>query len=93
MHACGKSLLEAEIIEAAKGTKDVKELLDGRPFQAFRMHLTNGLAFDIRHPDQCTVTKTSVRIVVSQDRMIAEELRGKTVICSLIHITHIMELD
>jgi hypothetical protein len=56
--------------------------------------MTNGLVFDIRHPDQCTVTGYSARIVVPKGPLLAEELRGKTVICSLVHITHIViELD
>ena len=75
------------------GTKDVKELLDRRPFKAFRIHLTNGLAFDVRHPDQCSVGSTAVRIVMPQDPALGEELRGKHIICSLIHITHIIELE
>ena len=75
------------------GPKDLDELLNKRPFGAFRIHMTNDLVFDIRHPDQCTVGGYSARIVVPNDPLFSEDMRGKTVICSLVHITHIIELD
>ena len=76
------------------GPRDLDELLNKRPFRAFRIHMTNGLVFDIRHPDQCTVSGYSARIVVPNDPSLSKDLRGKSVICSLAHITHIIvEVD
>ena len=75
------------------GPNDLKELLKQRPFKAFRIYLTNGLELEIRHPDQCFVGKRAVRIVLSRESTLPEHLRGKTVLFSLLHITHIVELD
>src|SRR5262245_41200629 len=42
-------------------------LLRKRPFVPFRIHLSNGLTYDIRHPDGVTVLRGAVDIGVSSD--------------------------
>lgn len=75
------------------GPRDIDELLNKRPFRPFKIHMTNDLVFDIRHPEQCMVSGYSARIVVPNNPSLSEGLRGKTVICSLAHFTHIIEME
>lgn len=42
--------------------QDVLELLRRRPFSPFRIHLSNGRVFEIRHPDQAIVMLSRVVI-------------------------------
>jgi hypothetical protein len=41
---------------------DVRARLNRRPFQPFRIHLTDRMVFDIRHPELAAVTNTTVVI-------------------------------
>jgi hypothetical protein len=38
----------------------VREWIRRTPFRAFRLHLTNGVSFDIRHPEQAAVLRDRV---------------------------------
>lgn len=39
---------------------DINLLLRRQPFQPFRIHLSNGQIYDIRHPDQAIVTRNTM---------------------------------
>jgi hypothetical protein len=41
---------------------DVREHLDRRPFQPFRIHLSNGIFFDVRQPHLASVMRSTVHI-------------------------------
>lgn len=41
---------------------EVRSLLRKQPFQPFRLHLSNGKAFDIRHPELAMVGRSTVFI-------------------------------
>ena len=62
-------------------------VLRKQPFEPFRLCLRDGTNFDIRHPDQCSVGRTTAHIGVPrrQGRQSFQEV----VLCSLLHITHI----
>lgn len=60
-----------------------------QPFQPFRVFLTNGKRFDIRHPELIVVTQRLVTIAIQRGR---EIVPGDSVLCAPAHITHIEPL-
>ena len=65
---------------------DLLELVRAQPFEPFRVHLSDGAAYDIRHPDMVIVQRSKIIVSVpgpdGPDRP-AE----RTVNCALIHIS------
>ncbi len=47
------------------GVTDVLSFLRAQPFVPFRIHMSDGRTFDIRHPDQALLART--RLVVGTD--------------------------
>lgn len=66
--------------------EDILELLRAMPFEPFRLHLSDGSSFDIRHPDMAIVQRSKVTVGVPGD---AGEMGPveRTVNCALVHIT------
>lgn len=72
--------------------EEIREWLMERPLQAFRMHLTNGAVFEVRHPDQVAVTAHSLAIGYLPDpKPLIHPKRDVTV--SIVHITHLEPVD
>jgi hypothetical protein len=67
---------------------DFRNWLRREPFKPFRIHLTNGATFEVRHPEQAAVSRATVDLAYpnSTDAGLAGE-RAVTVV--LLHITHL----
>jgi len=59
----------------------IQELLQRRPFEPFIMHMTNGEAFEVRHPEMAMLLKTKV--------IVGDPDNDRSWICSLLHIATI----
>jgi hypothetical protein len=68
---------------------DVRRWLEARLFRPFRLYLTNGIAFEIRHPTQATVTGSTVQIDILPPGGQPGSQPGYAVEVSLVHITHL----
>ena len=68
---------------------DIREWLMQRPFQPFRLHLTNGTSFDVRHPDQARIGRSTLVIGMSPPASEAALQTERDVMVALIHITHL----
>jgi hypothetical protein len=44
--------------------QEVIDLLRRQPFEPFRIHLTDGTVYEVRHPDQCIVTFSAVHVAL-----------------------------
>ena len=66
-----------------------RELLSQRPFKAFRLVMSSGQSYEVRHPDMAMLTRASmlVGINVADDGVPAEFK-----ICSLLHVTAVEPL-
>jgi hypothetical protein len=42
--------------------EDLRDLLKRRPFQAFRLHLSNGQSHEVKHPDLAIVMRATMII-------------------------------
>lgn len=67
-----------------------RELLGQRPFRPFRLVMSSGQSYEVRHPEMAMLTRTDmlVGIDIAEDGVPAEFK-----ICSLLHVTAIEPLS
>ena len=70
---------------------DIREQLSGRPFEPFRICLSDGHTLEVRHPDMCIVTRNIVHVGIP-DRKV-KGLAVRVAKCAIIHITRIEPLN
>jgi hypothetical protein len=67
-----------------------RDLLSARPFEPFRITMSSGKAFDVKHPEMAFLSRTSLYVGVDiADDGVPAEFR----ICSLLHITSVEPLS
>jgi len=66
--------------------QDILDLLRAKPFRAFRIHMSDGQQFEVRHPELAMVGRNVV-IVGIPARKGPEGMIDRTVNCALLHIT------
>jgi hypothetical protein len=66
-----------------------RDLLTQRPFKPFRLVMSSGETYEIRHPEMAWLTRTDVLVGIGEaDDRIPAEFR----ICSLLHVATIEPL-
>lgn len=71
--------------------EELSELLRARPFVPLRIHLTDGQAYDVLHPEQVLVLRQRVDIGLRPDP--ATGVLERVEHCSLLHIVRVEELQ
>jgi hypothetical protein len=66
--------------------EDILELLRTRPFEPFRLHLSDGSVYEIPHPDMAIVQRSKVTVAVP-GALGPDGPAERTVNRALIHIT------
>ena len=67
-----------------------RDLLAARPFQPFRLIMSSGQAYEVRHPEMAMLTRTSILVGIDEaDDGVPAEFK----ICSLLHVTTIEPLN
>ena len=67
-----------------------RNLLAARPFKPFRLIMSSGQSYEVRHPEIAFVTKTDMLIGVDiEDDGVPAEFK----ICSLLHVTAVEPLE
>ena len=59
------------------------------PFQPFRIYISDGASYEVRHPENALVTRTDVAIAVDG----TPDLPERMVYCDPLHITRIEPLE
>jgi hypothetical protein len=63
-----------------------RELLAQRPFRPFRLVMSSGQTYEVRHPEMALLTRTDLLVGVGEtDEGVPAEFR----ICSLLHVATI----
>ena len=62
---------------------ELREALRGHPFEPFRIHLTNGMTYEVRHPEMALLTPYSVHVV---ELTKSGKPTYRVVKCDLIHV-------
>ena len=70
---------------------ELTELVRRRPFVPFRLHLTTGQSYDIRHPDFLWVRRQCIDLVTNSDPKTG--VIDNTERISLLHIVRIEDLE
>jgi hypothetical protein len=66
-----------------------RELLTARPFRPFRLVMSSGQTYEVRHPEMALLTRTDILVGINQaDDGIPAQFK----ICSLLHVTAIEPL-
>lgn len=67
-----------------------RDLLTARPFRPFRLVMSSGQAYEVRHPEMAFVTKSDLLVGVDiEDDGVPAEFK----ICSLLHVTAVEPLE
>lgn len=69
--------------------KQLRELLQARPFKPFRLCLSDGTHYDITNHDSAFVTKNTVEVGLNIDPDGFAEYVAR---CSILHITKLEDL-
>jgi hypothetical protein len=77
---------------------EMVEALRASPFQPFRVHVSDGTTFDIRHPEMLMVTRQSAVVGILESRDTGEsgdvypQIERSTTV-DLLHVTQIEKLQ
>ncbi len=67
-----------------------QELLSKRPFQPFRLVMSSGRTYEVRHPEMAFLTRSDILVGVdATDDGVPADFR----ICSLLHVSAIEPLS
>jgi len=68
----------------------IRAALRKQPFEPFRMHLSNGDAYDVRHPEFAMLTRRTVYIGLPVRQ---EDIADRPVECDILHVVAIAPID
>jgi hypothetical protein len=66
-----------------------RELLTQQPFKPFRLVMSSGQTYEIRHPEMALLTRTSILVGIDDSQ---EGVPADFKICSLLHVTAVEPL-
>jgi hypothetical protein len=66
-----------------------RNLLGARPFRPFRLVMSRGERYDVRHPEMAMLTKTNILVGIDVEDGVPAEFK----ICSLLHVTAVEPLE
>lgn len=69
---------------------EVREILAHEPFEPFRIHLSNGPSYDIRHREFAGLTRASIHVGISFD---ADEIPDRMIRCDLLHVVSLETIN
>ncbi|MGH7201827.1 MAG: hypothetical protein ACREJB_14565 [Planctomycetaceae bacterium] len=72
------------------GPHDLRDFLRTRPFVPFRLHTSEGRAYEIRHPDEALVLLTRVALPAPTDA--DDEFSERLEHVALAHVVRVEEL-
>lgn len=68
---------------------EMRALLDRRPFEPIRIHLSSGEHVDVKHPEMAIVSRSLIAVGVAGSRRVADYI----VHYNLIHVVKIEPLN
>jgi len=67
-----------------------RELLTNRPFKPFRLVMSSGQTYEVRHPEMAWLTRSDILVGIDQTE---DDIPAEFKICSLLHVTTIEPLS
>jgi len=68
----------------------IKEQLSRQPFEPFRVVLSNGDAYEVRHPEMALLLRNGIYVALPDNQA---DLPERAVWCSLLHVAAIEPAD
>ncbi|HEY5315561.1 MAG TPA: hypothetical protein VIK18_23725 [Pirellulales bacterium] len=65
-----------------------RDLLTAQPFRPFRLVMSSGQSYEVRHPEMAWVTKSDILVGIDVEDGVPAEFK----ICSLLHVTAVEPL-
>ncbi|MGL4513098.1 MAG: hypothetical protein ACRCT8_08385 [Lacipirellulaceae bacterium] len=66
-----------------------RNLLKWQPFRPFRLVMSSGERYEVRHPEMAMLTKTDILVGIDVEDGVPAEFK----ICSLLHVTAVEPLE
>ncbi len=70
--------------------EEIRNHLRRQPFQPFRLYLSNGLFYDVRHPELMNVGRRDVIIALEIGE---DDIPERFAYCDPVHVTNIEPID
>lgn len=67
-----------------------RDLLNERPFKPFRLVLSSGQSYEVRHPEMALLTKTDILVGTDAE---PDGVPSRFKICSMLHVTAVEPLE
>jgi hypothetical protein len=67
-----------------------RELMTNRPFKPFRLVMSSGQSYEVRHPEMALLTRTDILVGINETR---DGVPAEFKICSLLHVTSVEPLN
>jgi hypothetical protein len=65
-----------------------RDLLTQRPFKPFRLVMSSGQAYEVRHPEMALLTRSDILVGIDEYEGVPAEFK----ICSLLHVSAVEPL-
>ena len=69
---------------------EIRDVLRQEPFQPFRVHLSNGQFYDVRHPEFAALTRRTVFVGIPSGK---DEVPDRMIQCDLVHVVALEPID
>lgn len=69
---------------------EVQEILPKVPFEPFRIQLSNGHSYDVRHPEFASLTRHSIYVGLTSGE---DDIPDRMVQCDLLHVAAVEPID
>ena len=66
-----------------------RDLLSQRPFKSFRLVMSSGQTYEVRHPEMAMLPRTDILVGIDETR---QGVPASFKICSLLHVTAVEPL-
>lgn len=63
-----------------------RDVLEKQPFKPFRLVMSSGQTYEVRHPEMAWLTRSDILVALDQTK---EGVPNRYKICSLLHVTAI----
>lgn len=67
-----------------------RDLLTEQPFRPFRLVMSSGETYDVKHPEMAMLTRTDILVGIDETR---QGVPARFKICSLLHVTAIEPIE
>jgi len=73
------------------GPEEIKTILGERPFKPFRIHMSDGASYEVRHPEMVLVAKRQLVVGLTKSR--GEDVPEQIAFVNILHITRIEPIN